>query len=199
MSGSMFGSWFVPQSQPDLGSDINPDVNRLWAAMQANPVGTSQLHPQTAGNATPIDPVAGRWNGQPVTQGQMDALPANLLTGQLNPSGADAVNATLGMMGGIKPVDVRDMVAAMKITPQKGRSYVLQGKPGDLHDDVVSRAYDADESLYDNTHKSELGFADQSTGRWYSRDDAAKAIGVHEASDLPSNPLNQQLFGVPQQ
>ena len=102
MSGSMFGSWFVPQSQPDLGSDINPDVNRLWAAMQANPVGTSQLHPQTAGNATPIDPVAGRWNGQPVTQGQMDALPANLLTGQLNPSGADVVNGTLGMMCGIK-------------------------------------------------------------------------------------------------
>jgi len=85
------------------------------------------------------------------------------------------------------PVNVRDIVPAMRITPKNGRSYILQGKRGELHDDVVSRAYADDESLYDNKHKSELGFVDETTGRWYSRDDAARAVGVHEASELLGN------------
>jgi polyhydroxyalkanoate synthesis regulator phasin len=83
-------------------------------------------------------------------------------------------------------VDVRDMVPALKIAPPGRRPTVFQGKRGELHEHVISRAADDHPALYDNPKNvKELGFVDETTGRWYSRDDAAKVAGIWEASMLP--------------
>jgi hypothetical protein len=84
-----------------------------------------------------------------------------------------------------KGLDPRLFVPAMRMT-MDGRKTVFSGKPGELHEQVVNRVADANEDAYFAAKDHDLGFVNSATGRYYTRDQAAEAIGVWEASGLPT-------------
>ena len=145
---------------PTQAQGVAQAGSALWQAVQA------LQWPSVADQKAMLQPLPG-WQGQAVDAARQYAN--SLLMGSTAPRG----------------LDPRLFVPAMKLT-MDGRRTVFSGNPGELHEDLINRVADADPAGYDNAKDHDLGFVNQATGRYYTRDQAAAAIGIDEASDLPT-------------
>jgi hypothetical protein len=85
-------------------------------------------------------------------------------------------------------------VPALRLT-SAGRKTVYSGEMGQLHEDVINKVAGADEDAY-FAGNPELGFVNLANGRFHTRDQAAKAIGITEASELPTYDPKAGIVGA---